>query len=183
MIPLTPGFLVAAATSFDGLREEGGNNCGLMIERFLKAVSQPKGQPWCAAFVHHVGYWSHYDPRRGESSWPLPATASCYMLGDFARREKVLEKVPVDGDVFLLFRPTLGRFAHAGIVARVIDAGHTPGGSPWFDCHTIEGNSNEEGSREATSVVRILRRFYPDVGDRFIRWAALDRRHQQDSAA
>ena len=176
MIPLTPGFLIAAATSFEGLREEGGNNRGLMIERFLRGVGLHEGQPWCAAFVHHVGYWSHYDPRTGKSSWPLPATASCYMLGAFARRENVLEKVPVDGDVFLIFRPTLGRFAHAGIIASVMDAGHTPGGSPWFDCHTIEGNSNEEGSREATSVVRIVRRFYPDVGDRFIRWVALDER-------
>lgn len=183
MIPLTPGFLVAAATSFEGLQEEGGNNRGLMIERFLRGVGLEKGNPWCAAFVHHVGYWSHFDPRLGASSWPLPATASCYMLGDFARRERVLEKTPVDGDVFLLFRPTLGRFAHAGVIARVIEAGHTPAGSPWFDCHTIEGNSNEDGSREATSVVRIVRRFYPGVGDRFIRWPELDRRHQQGNAA
>lgn len=183
MIPLTPGFLVAAATSFEGLREEGGNNSGLMIGRFLRGVGMPEGQPWCAAFVHHVGYWSHFDPRIGKTSWPLPATASCYVLGDFAKKKQVLERVPVDGDVFLLFRPTLGRFAHAGIVARIIDAGHTPGGSPWFDCHTIEGNSNEDGSRDATSVVRIVRRFYPDAGDRFIRWPALDPALHENRAA
>ena len=174
MIPLTPGFLIAAATSFEGLHEEGGNNRGLMIDRFLRDVGLSAGHPWCAAFVHHVGYWSHFDPRTGSSSWPLPATASCYMLGVFAKEQKVIEEQPVDGDVFLIFRPTLGRFAHTGIIASVIEEGNTPGGSPWFDCHTIEGNSNEQGSREATSVVRIVRRFYPAVGDRFIRWAALD---------
>ena len=176
MIPLTPGFLIAAASSFDGLHEEGGNNRGLMIEKFLRAAGVEAGEPWCAAFVHHVGYWSHFDAAAMKSSWPLPATGSCWYLGEFAKRNQVLLEEPREGDVFLLFKPTLGRFAHAGIVARIREAGETPAGHPWFDCHTIEGNSNEQGSREATSVVRIVRRFYPAHGDRFIRWPDLDRR-------
>src|SRR5256885_2271808 len=102
MIALTPSYLVAAATAFTGLGEEGDNN-GQMVELFLREVRQPPGQPWCAAFVHHVGYWSHYDHRTKYSSWPLPATASCWQLGEFARDRKLLETEPQTGDVFLLY--------------------------------------------------------------------------------
>jgi hypothetical protein len=174
--PLTPTFLIAAAASLVGVREEGGNNRGPMIELFLRGVKQPPGQPWCAAFVHHVGYWSHFDYGVERSSWPLPATASCYMLGANAKERGVLREEPEDGDVFLLWNAQLVRFAHTGVVARVREEGETPGKSAWFDCDTIEGNTDLGGSREGDGVMRRVRRFYPKAGDRFIRWADLDRR-------
>ena len=180
MIPLTPRLLIAAATSFDGLREENGNNRGLMVERFLAGVGQAAGQPWCAAFVYHVGFWSHYDHAGRRSSWPLPATASCWVLGDFANKRQVLMDEPMEGDVFLVWKPSIARFAHTGIVARVRATGKSPAGNVWFDCDTIEGNSNEEGDRDANAVVRRVRRFQQHLGggrgDRFVRWVDLDRR-------
>jgi hypothetical protein len=178
MIPLTPAFLVAAATSFVGLREQGGNNRGLMIELFLREVAQPAGQPWCAAFVHHVGYWSHFDHKSNKSVWPLPATASCYVLGHYARTQGVLKDEPQAGDVFLLWSWIHGRFAHTGVVARVREDGTNPAGRRWFDCDTVEGNTNAAGEREGEGVLRRTRRFYPNPGsgDRFIRWADLDLR-------
>lgn len=181
MIALTPGFLIAAAESLVGLREEG-NNRGLMVELFLKGVSQPPGQPWCAAFVHHVGQRSHFDPIAGRSSWPLPNTASCYMLGVFAKQKQILVEEPLEGDVFLHWSPMLGRFAHTGIITRVITQGETPAGRAWFDCHTVEGNTSDDGSREGWGVLRRVRRFHPAVGDRFVRWADLDDRPQLSSA-
>jgi hypothetical protein len=174
MIPLTPRCLIAAAEAFVGLREEGDNR-GLMIDLFLKGVNQPPGQPWCAAFVHHVGQRSHFDPIANKSSWPLPNTASCYMLGVYAAQQRILVDEPLDGDVFLLWSPMYTRFAHTGIVSRVVERGKTPAGSPWFDCHTIEGNTNDDGGRDGWGVLRRIRRFYPRVGDRFVRWAELDR--------
>lgn len=174
MITLTPSFLIAAASSFVGVHEEGGNNRGQMIERFLRGVDQAPGQPWCAAFVHHVGYWSHFDYRSGTSSWPLPATASCYMLGQFAKQRGVLHEEPQDGDVFLLWNMKLVRFAHTGVVARVRGCGSTPGGGVWYDCDTIEGNTDIDGRREGDGVMRRVRRFHPKARDRFIRWADLD---------
>ncbi len=176
MTPLTPTFLIAAAASLVGVREEGGNNRGRMIELFLNGVKQPPGQPWCAAFVHHVGYWSHFDYASETSTWPLPSTASCYMLGVYAKQRGVLREAPEDGDVFLLWNATLARFARTGVVARVRSDGETPRGDPWFDCDTIEGNTDAGGSREGDGVMRRVRRFYPKVGDRFIRWADLDQR-------
>jgi hypothetical protein len=180
MIPLTPAFLIAAATGFVGLRETGPNR-GPMIDIFLKGVGlepvgDDPGQPWCAAFVHHVGKWSHYDYASGKSSWPLPATASCYMLGAYAKQRDILKVEPHDGDVFLVWSPELIRYAHTGVVARVRERGMTPGGSPWFDCDTIEGNTNDGGGREGWGVLSKRRRFYPEARDRFIRWVDLDRR-------
>jgi hypothetical protein len=166
--------LVAAAASLVGVREEGGNNRGQMVELFLREVEQPPGEPWCAAFVHHVGHWSHYDHQSGESSWPLPATASCYELGAFAKKRGILRDEPDSGDVFLLWNDKLGRFAHTGVVVQLRDAGVSPGEGPWFECETIDGNTDAGGSREGDGVLRRIRRFLPHAGDRFIRWADLD---------
>lgn len=175
---LTPCCLVAAASAFIGVREEGGNNRGPMIERFLEKVGHKEGQPWCAAFVYYVGYWSHCEPTSERSAWPLPATASCYMLGQFARKKQILVKEPMPGDVFLVYNPLLMRFAHTGIVVQVSRRELRASGSVWYECITIEGNTNEEGSRDGDAVARKPRRFYPEAGDRFIRWVNLDPRHR-----
>jgi hypothetical protein len=79
--------------------EEGGTSRGEMIDLFLRAVNRPPGEPWSAAFVHHVGYWSHYVSAAERSSWPLPSTASCYMLGAYAKKRGVPREERADGDV------------------------------------------------------------------------------------
>lgn len=170
MIPLTPALLVAAANAFVGLGEEGGDNRGQMVELFLREVKQPAGQPWCAAFVYHVGYWSHFDHKSKHSSWPLPATASCWELGDFARRREILETRPVEGDVFLSYSRRLKRFFHTGVVISV-DACSVDGAST---CTTVEGNTNADGSENGYTTLRRVRQF--KAGDGFVRWVKLDGR-------
>jgi hypothetical protein len=177
MIDLNPSLLVAAANAFVGLGEDGGDNRGQMVEHFLSEVRQPPGQPWCAAFVYHVGYWSHYDHRDAASSWPLPATASCWELGEFARVRAVLRKEPTAGDVFLLYVSSLKRFAHTGIIVGVQSRQEAPG-DVIYSCTTVEGNTNADGSREGTMTLRKTRRFSLKNGDRFIRWPDL-RAHAQ----
>jgi hypothetical protein len=127
--PLTPTFLIAAAAALVGVREDGDTSCGWMIELFLRGVNQPPGEPWSAAFVHHVGYWSHFEPGAERSSWPLPSTASCDVLAQYARAKRVLHDEPQAGDVFLIWHAPTASFAHTGIVARVRDAGVTAGGT------------------------------------------------------
>ena len=173
MLPLTPGFLVAAANAFVGLTEEGGDNHGQMVELFLREVEQPAGQPWCAAFVHHVGYWSHYDNRAKRSSWPLPATASCEELALFAGPLDLLKKDAREGDVFLVFSPSLKRYAHTGIVVSVDATYPIPDKHFVHVCTTIEGNTNSDGSSNGTTTLRKTRHFNTVVGDRFIRWAEI----------
>jgi len=172
VIPLTPSFLIAAASAFVGIGEQGGENRGQVVETFLKEVDLPAGLPWCAAFVHHVGYWSHYDFVARRSSWPLPRTASCWELGDFARRNGLLEKEPLPGDVFLLYDQKLKRFAHTGIVVSV-KVKHAIGDRDCLvTCTSIEGNTNEQGEREGTTTrCREDRTINTYTGDRFIRWS------------
>ena len=173
MIPLTPAFLVAAANAFVGLGEDGDDNRGQMVELFLREVRQPPGQPWCAAFVHHVGYWSHYDHTAERSTWPLLATASCYELGEFARERGWLVDKPVLGDVFLLHSKELRRFAHTGVVVDVVQS-YGSGGDASYVCTTVEGNTNADGSRNGNTTLRKTRRFSIANGDRFIRWVDAD---------
>lgn len=175
----TPTLLIATAGAFIGLREEpvrGEPNRGLLIDQFLRETGHDPGAPWCAAFVYHVGYWSHYDHANRRSWWPLPSTASCYVLGEFARMRGVLFPEPRAGDVFLVFNPMLNRFAHTGVVVRVLETEARSEGRTWYTCLTIEGNTNAEGSREGNAVVRKTRRFHPEVGDRFVRWVELAER-------
>ena len=172
MNTLSPSLLVAAASAFVGLGEDGGDNKGQMVELFLREVRQPPGQPWCAAFVHHVGYWSHYDHKNGLSTWPLPATASCFELGEFARKRAALVATPEVGDVFLVYYPSLKRFAHTGIVVSVDGATAQAGGLA-HTCTTVEGNTNDDGSREGRMTLRKTRRFSMQRGDRFSRWSDL----------
>jgi len=173
MLPLTPSLVIAAASSFVGLGEDRDHG-GQMVELFLREVGQPAGHAWCAAFVHHVGYWSHYDHRAARSSWPLPATASCYVLADFARRNKLLVTEPQPGDVFLSYFPELKRYAHAGIVVSV-DQRSGSGEDAVCVCTTVEGNTNHDGAREGRLTLQKTRRFSVRNGDRFIRWTEATR--------
>lgn len=172
MTEMAPALLVATAGAFVGFAEEGGNNKGQVVERMLRDVSQLPGQPWCAAFVHHVGYWSQYQHATGTSSWPLPPTASCYELGEYARRNGALVDYPCGGDVFLLWSAGLKRFAHTGVIVSV-DRSATGE----FFCTTIEGNTDAGGSREGDAVMLKRRSFVPARGDRFIRWLRLIHRN------
>ena len=176
MIPLTPALLVATASAFVGVRKEGGYNRGQLIEMFLREVRQPRGQPWCAAFVHHVGYWSHFDHAARKSTWPLPPTASCDALGKFAKANGILMKVPHIGDVFLVYANSKLRYVHTGIVVRVDAAAKTAGDGMIFTCATVEGNTNDAGSSNGYTTLQRIRRFNTFVGDRFIRWPELDSR-------
>lgn len=175
MTRLEPALIVAAASAFVGLGEDGSrDNRGQMVELFLREVRQPPGQPWCAAFVHHVGYWSHYDHATRRSRWPLPATASCYELGAFALVRGILVKQPRVGDVFLLHGAPQKRFVHTGIVVSVEGTYPTAAGDTLCACTTVEGNTNDDGSREGWCTLRKVRRFSVNEGDRFIRWTDLD---------
>ena len=176
MIPLTPALLVATAQAFVDLGEEGGDNRGQMVELFLKGVGQKAGAPWCAAFVHHVGYRSHFDHRLDDSSWPLPATASCWALHDFAERHKLLRDTPRFGDVFLVKAKGANMYIHTGIVVTLDDAAPTEEDVKYV-CTCIEGNTNNDGSSHGYTTLRRPRKFRE--GDKFIRWVLLDGRRKK----
>lgn len=159
--------LIAAALALNHVTEQGGDNHGQMVELMLREVDLPAGEPWCAAYVYHVGFWSQYDPEHGYSTWPLPKTGACQLLGYFAQVHHLLESVPARGDVFLLYFPSLGRFGHTGIVLSALE---TLSG---YLCTTIEGNSNDDGAREGWKTCIKTRLFKKGDAHRFVRWGAL----------
>ena len=176
-VPLSPAFLVAAANAFVGVSEEGGDNRGQMVEHFLRGVHLPPGQPWCAAFVHHVGHSAHFDHVSRRSSWPLPATGSCEALARAARAGGVLRDEPYVGDIFLLYSSARRRFVHTGIVVGVLDE-ELVHERDVHVCVTVEGNTNDDGSANGHSTLRKVRTFREADGHRFVRWAELVGRAQ-----
>ena len=174
-VPLSPALLVAAANAFIGVSEQGGDNRGQMVEHFLRSVSLPPGQPWCAAFVYHVGHSAHYDHLTQRSSWPLPATGSCEALARAARAHGVLRDEPYVGDVFLLWSRTRRRFIHTGIVVGVEEEERVHERDVHV-CVTVEGNTNDDGSSNGHTTLRKVRTFREVDGHRFVRWAEMVRR-------
>ena len=148
--------LVAEARRYLGVMEAPKNsNRGRDIDYWIHEVGlEPAGAyPWCAAFVSQVG-------RQAEGHrWPCPRTAGVAILAAWAAtKANVLQTTPAVGDLFLLWSPTLKRFAHVGIVT-LVNGGQY---------ETIEGNTNVSGGREGFGVFARMRS--TDGASRFIRW-------------
>lgn len=155
-IPATELVLRVAGATIGASEVPPSSNRGPFVERALATCGLPPGQPWCAAWVAHIGLTA-----LGEL-WPVVRTGGCQLLHDWATKRGVLVATPNAGDIFLIWYPALGRFAHTGFVARVLADG---------TCVTREGNTSGEGVREGWLVAERTRRFKP--ADRFIRWADL----------
>ena len=133
-----------AYTSQIGVRERTGHNDGLMVETYLRSVGLGKGNPWCAAFVH-------YCLERGGvpnsiNGYSPTAFNTAHKIWFARKRIKDLQA----GDVFCLYFPSLKRIAHTGFYDRTIN-------NSIYE--TVEGNTNEEGSREGDGVYRKKRSF------------------------
>ena len=151
--------VLTVAYAFQNWTESGKDNHGQAVEIFLKFVWLKAGQPWCAAFVSYVGWYGCYNHVTKKSTWPVPRTGGCAVLGDYAKQHALLERTPEVGDVFLIWFPALNRFAHTGFITQV-----HPDGS----CTTLEGNTNTDGSRNGWGVFERTRTF--KSADRFVRW-------------
>lgn len=160
-ISLSPIDLVlkVAAASVGASEHPPNTNRGPYVERVLKVVGLPPGQPWCAAQVADTGVTAL------GRLWPLPLTGSCQALNDFALSHKIRFLKPERGDVFLVWHPELGRFAHTGFIETV--------GSQFLNNQalTLEGNTSGGGSREGWMKAERTRTFKPE--DRFVRWVML----------
>lgn len=138
-VSLADEALFVASTQID-VREDG-NNAGPEVKRYLKAVGLSTGNPWCMAFV----YWCvELAAQRLGMKNPLIKTAG--VLDQYNRT--TLRKLPnrssgvKPGDIFIM---DLGKgTGHTGFVEKI------PNGL----IHTIEGNTNDEGSREGYEVAR-----------------------------
>jgi len=153
--------VLAEAKRFAGVTEQpAGSNRGVEVDYFVREAGlDPKGAyPWCACFVGQIGRQAL------GAAWPCPRTASVAALAAWAKTNAgadVLVEQPERGDLFVLWFPSLNRFAHVGFVTAV-----TPGGFT-----TIEGNAappNATSSREGFGVFERARSVATST--RFIRW-------------
>lgn len=126
------------AKSQIGVHEEGGNNKGVKVGEYLSSVGLGQGYAWCQSFV----YWCFKKASANlATANPVPKTAGVLAHWNGAIYGKKVS-TPQVGDLFILdFGKGLG---HIGFVDTVDLVNKT--------FTTIEGNSNDEGSREGYEV-------------------------------
>lgn len=115
------------------------SNAGADVEKYLKSVKLGKGYAWCAAFV----YWCVNEAAKSIGvTNPLVCTAGVLNLWNKMPVDFKFTKNPKRGDIFIM---DFGKGAgHTGFVTGVSNG----------RIQTIEGNSNDEGSREGYEVCR-----------------------------
>lgn len=165
---LKPGSaLGSAALAFAGtqvgVKEQPAlSNDGPEVRRYLASVGLPPGQPWCAAFVHYCV--EQAKPK--DAANPLPRTGSVLAMWRNARKaglpclttaEAVANPGLVSAGMIFIMDFGQGR-GHTGFV-------HSLAGGR---LSTIEGNSNENGSRDGTGVFALTRRTLGSINAGFI---------------
>ena len=151
--------LVTVAQTQIGVHETS-RNAGPELVKYWDATSYPDGdedrQPWCAAFMAWVIYeaikrtagevLSTGDKTRPRSAgvkdwvpWALKPSNGCVVFGPSDPKYQ-----PEPGDIVIY------TFSHIGLVESF--DGWTKG------LRTIEGNTDDEGSREGVKVCRRLRK-------------------------
>lgn len=174
MINLSAHLLVGTATAFVGVGELSASERGPVVDLLCRGVGQPNDMPWSTAFVSHVGYWSHYDHGADVSSWPLPRTGDANRLCRIAEERRIIRREPAPYDLFALWSPARREFVRSGIIVTVGHHGVLPDGARYFECTTLEGDTNERMSARGNSTRRVKRYLSFETGDRFIRWLDLD---------
>lgn len=130
------------ALTHDGVSEEPkGSNAGPVVNQYLKSIGLGPGYPWCMAFV----YWCV-----NEAAKMLEVKNPLVKTGGVLRQynETILRKLPKTsgaikpGDIFIMeFK---GGNGHTGFVEKIVGS----------LVYTVEGNTNDDGSREGYEVAR-----------------------------
>lgn len=149
--PLSEKLVQLAAYHCDELKvreEPKGSNSGPWVDRYLRAAGVDFPAPWCASFVTYLLKQCDY----------AHAPAGPAAVASWAHWAEATHRVttnPRRGDLFFLLHAD--GTGHMGIVLEA---------RPDVTIRTIEGNTNDDGSREGYEVVRRVR---PERGLRFIR--------------
>ena len=158
---------LAIAASQVGQREQPPlSNRGPQVDQYLRAVgidpehSSTDGRNWCMAFV----YWAYQTAARSlDGANPLPRSAGCLDHWNRAARiagARRIARADAYADPSLLkpglvFILDLGQgHGHTGLVERPMEGGRLV---------TIEGNTNNDGSRTGVGVFRLERRKLSDA--------------------
>ncbi|PPK96144.1 putative peptidoglycan binding protein [Kineococcus xinjiangensis] len=139
-------------------REVGGQNRGPWVRAYMGG-REGADQPWCAGFVTFV---LHQAAQSLGVPAPIAGSASCDVLaaqgggaGLFVAEADVEYKDLPTGSLFLV-RSRPGDWTHTGLVVEARED----------DFDTIEGNTNDDGSREGYEVCARARGY---AGKDFVR--------------
>lgn len=142
MTPLANASLQSAQSQIGVTEIPKGSNAGPEIEKYLKSVGLGKGFAWCMAFV----FWNVVQASiKLKTLNPLKKTGGVMAQWN-AQTPQTKKTIPEAGDIFIMdFGKGVG---HTGFVEKV----------EGLLIHTIEGNTNDDGSREGYAVCRRTRK-------------------------
>ena len=161
--PLAAAVLGVAGKEVGVLEDPIGSNCGPRVNQYLESVGDTGGFPWCAAFV----YWC-FQQAASALKIPNPATRTAGAVDVWEEAgargiRRVASAEAADrpglvqpGMVFVI--ATAGGHGHVGLVERVSGVVLT----------TIEGNTNDGGSREGIGVFRRTTRRIGQINRGFV---------------
>jgi hypothetical protein len=138
--------LKVATTQVGQCENPLGSNWGTPVKDYLASVGINFPASWCMAFV----YWCFNSSIKNDPSFktdavknnPLVKTGGVLMAWNSADKKYRVTGEPQPGDIFIMdYGKGLG---HTGIVEKT---------DPTF-IYTIEGNTNDTGSREGIMVCR-----------------------------
>jgi len=163
--------LIDIAQAEVGVREVGGNNCGVRVRDYQRATElRPLGSwPWCAAFTCWVirEWVNNYPEVRRALGWKneeveakRPKTAGAFDYIDWARRfdQEILPPTaePEPGMIAVY------DFSHISFVKGPLDA---------QNFRTIEGNTNGRGDRDSVTGDGVWEKVRAkSLVRKFIRW-------------
>jgi hypothetical protein len=168
---LLASVLKTAAAEVGAMEEPPGSNRGPRVDQYLKAVGLDPAAgsfSWCAAFV----YWCFKQSALGIGR-PNPVVRTAGVMDHWRRAEQggarrlVADDATADpsrihpGMIFVI--ETGGGFGHTGLVEG-IEGGHLI---------TVEGNTNDGGSREGVGVFRRNGRKIVSINRGFIDYSAV----------
>jgi len=114
------------------------DNKGVEVEKYLASVGLGGGYSWCMAFV----YWCTKESAASQGVLP-PLKKTGGVLAQWNGIDKKYKfKTPEPGDIFIM--DFGGGKGHTGFVEKVSNG----------RIYTVEGNSNDDGSRDGTKVCR-----------------------------
>jgi|ERR1700744_1222735 len=153
MSKLTDAALQIAITQVGKMENPLGSNWGHPIQDYLLCAGVYFPAAWCAAFM----YWCFDQASKGMGIVnPLTKTASVSHAWQVAypihKSNDMPGFVPQVGDIFIMEFKAGG--GHTGIVESV---------DPDGTLHTIEGNTDLNGSPEGIGVFRRTRHFSPPI--------------------
>lgn len=124
-----------------------GSNRGPRVEEMQKAAGISPGDPWCCAA--DFTWYKEGATALGITS-PLPVTGYCPAMVNWARTHGRL--IPAahaaPGDPVFYWSDSMGRFSHTGLCRLNLGNGKII---------AIEGNTNDNGSREGWGVYQKVR--------------------------